>query len=779
VRERLRIAVRGAVQGVGFRPFVYRLARDLSLDGWVSNTAQGVLAEFEGERDRLVTCLLRLGRERPPLALVQSLEPTWLEPVAMHGFTIRESRDEGAVATLVMPDAATCAECVADIMDPGNRRYRYPFTNCTNCGPRFSIIRALPYDRPNTSMSGFTMCPACQREYDDPGDRRFHAQPNACPVCGPALRLWNASGAAIAAGDEALGQTARVLRDGGIVALKGLGGFQLLVDAENAHAVARLRQRKHREEKPFAVMCPSLASVEALCEVAPLEHRLLEAPEAPIVLLRRRAGAHGVADGVAPGTVTLGVMVPYTPLHHLLLADMQRAVVCTSGNISDEPIVIDEGEVVSRLGGIADVFLVHDRPIVRQVDDSIVRVMLGRELVMRRARGYAPLPVDLATPLPPILAVGGHLKNAVAVTAGRHVFVSQHLGDLEHQRARDAFQEAQSSLRRLLGAEPELIAADAHQGYASTRFAWATGLPVQSVQHHCAHVSACLAENDLEPPALGVSWDGTGDGQDGTVWGGEFLRANRDASFTRVAALRPFRLPGGEAAVREPRRTALGVLFEIFGPDLADTAHLADSFERSERRLAVLALVRNLNAPVTTSAGRLFDAIAALLGICQRMTYEGQAGMALEAAVDESETGEYPMPLVAADARHVLTATWQRPEWVLDWEPMVRGLIADREAGRPAGQLAARVHNTLARAIVTVAERAGESRVALSGGCFQNRVLTERAVNALTAAGFRPCWHQRVPPNDGGLALGQIAAVASRLAVSAAPVALLRNQSCV
>ncbi|HTM29829.1 MAG TPA: carbamoyltransferase HypF, partial [Vicinamibacterales bacterium] len=735
---------------------------------WVGNTTQGVLAEFEGERDRLERCLLRLGRERPPLALVQSLEPSWLDPVPLQGFTIRESRDEGAVATLVMPDVATCDACLADITDPRNRRYRYPFTNCTNCGPRFSIIRALPYDRPNTSMSGFTMCAACQREYDDPADRRFHAQPNACPVCGPTLRLWNARGAVMAAGDDALGQTARVLRDGGIVALKGLGGFQLLVDAANAHAVARLRQRKHREEKPFAVMCPSLASVEGLCEVAPLEHRLLEAPEAPIVLLRRRAGTHGVADGVAPGTVNLGVMLPYTPLHHLLLGEMQRPVVCTSGNISDEPMVIDEVEAVSRLGGIADVFLVHDRPIVRHVDDSIMRVMLGRELVLRRARGYAPLPVDLDTPQPPMLAVGGHLKNTVAVTAGRHVFVSQHLGDLEHQRARDSFHEAQSSLRGLLRVQPELIAADAHQGYASTLFARATGLPVELVQHHFAHVMACLAENHLAPPALGVPWDGTGDGQDGTIWGGEFLRANRDATFTRVAALRPFRLPGGEAAVREPRRTALGVLFEIFGPALADAPHLAGGFERAERHLAVLALARNVNSPVTTSAGRLFDAIAALLGVCQRMTYEGQAAMALEAAVDESEAGEYPMPLVATDARHALTADWLRPEWILDWEPMVRGLIGDRDAGRPAGQLAARVHNTLARAIVAVAERAGESRVALTGGCFQNRVLTERTVQALTAAGFRACWHQRVPPNDGGLALGQIAAVTARLAACAA-----------
>lgn len=766
MRERLRVAVRGAVQGVGFRPFVYRLAHELALDGWVSNTPQGVWAEFEGERDRLEECLLRLSRDRPPLAVVQSLEPTWLDQLSTRGFTIRESRDEGAAATLIMPDIGTCAECLADIADPANRRYRYPFTNCTNCGPRFSIITSLPYDRPNTSMRGFAMCPRCRQEYDDPADRRFHAQPIACPVCGPQLRLWVGNGAEIAVGDAALLEAARLLRDGGIVALKGLGGFQLLVDAGNAEAVARLRARKHREEKPFALMCRSLAGVEVLCAVAPLERRLLEAPEAPIVLLRRKADGRGVVEGVAPGTADLGIMLPYTPLHHLLLAAVDRPIVCTSGNFSDEPMVTDERDAVDRLREVADVFLVHDRPIVRHVDDSIVRVVLGRELVMRRARGYAPLPVELAEPLRPMLAVGGHLKSAVAVTAGRHVFLSQHLGDLEHHRSQQAFREAQTSLRSLLRVEPDLVVADGHEGYASTRFARTAGLPMRQVQHHFAHVAACLAENQMRPPALGVSWDGTGDGLDGTIWGGEFLRAEPGGTFTRFAALRPFRLPGGEQAVRQPRRSALGLLFEMFGSPVAESAWVADAFGAAERVLMVRALTAGLNTPVTTSAGRLFDAMAALLGLCQRMTYEGQAAMALEAAVDEAETGEYPLPLVPVEPGHVLASTWSRPAWVLDWEPMVRAALASREDGVTAGRIAARVHNSLARAIVTVAERAGEARVALTGGCFQNRVLTERTVRALEGAGFRPYWHQRVPPNDGGLALGQVAAIAWRLAAT-------------
>jgi len=770
MRERLRVVVRGAVQGVGFRPFVYRLATDLALDGWVMNSTQGVFAEFEGQRSELESCLIHLDRNRPPRAVVHSLEAVWLDAVPYRGFSIRDSDDQGRASTLVMPDIATCDDCLAEIRDPANRRHRYPFTNCTNCGPRFSIIDAVPYDRAHTSMRGFTMCPACLAEYHDPLDRRFHAQPNACPVCGPQLRLWDATGRALAAADDALRAAGEALVQGRIVALKGLGGFQLLVNARDAGAVRRLRARKHREEKPFAVMCADVARADAAGVVSALERRLLTSPEAPIVLLekRRDGGSASVALNVAPGSAHLGVMLPYTPLHHLLMADVGRPLVCTSGNLSDEPMVIDEAEAVERLGGIADLFLVHDRPIVRHVDDSIARVMLGRELVMRRARGYAPLPVDVGWQMPPTLAVGGHLKNTVAIASGSQVFISQHIGDLDHQRSQEAFRGAVSSLERLLQVEPEAVIADAHPGYASTAFARGTGLPLRQVQHHMAHVASCMAENQLTGPVLGVSWDGTGDGQDGTVWGGEFLSVS-DGAFSRVACVRPFRLPGGERAIREPRRSALGLLHALSGPAAATSSVLADAFTTAERAVMVQALTAGLNAPVTSSAGRLFDAVAALTGLRYRSSFEGQAAMALEAAVDPAETGRYPVRLDDQPDRFALVPAWHVPSWVVDWEPAITGVMRDVAARVDTGVIAARFHNTLADMIVAVAVRVGEARVVLSGGCFQNRVLMERTVAGLRDAGFRPYWHQRVPPNDGGIALGQVAALAAAERQSATP----------
>jgi hydrogenase maturation protein HypF len=759
MRERLRVAIRGAVQGVGFRPFVYRLARELGLDGWVVNTPQGVFVEVEGDPAALEQCLLRIGRDRPPRAVIQSLEPSWLDPVAYVGFEIRDSARDGETTALVLPDIATCAECRADVRDPANRRYRYPFTNCTNCGPRFSIIDALPYDRANTSMRGFAMCPACQREYGDPADRRFHAQPNACPVCGPQLALWDPTGRELARQDTALGDAAAAIRAGRIVAVKGLGGFHLMVDASNDAAVRRLRERKHREEKPFALMYPSLADVGRHAAVSAVEARLLTSPEAPIVLLTRlEAAKAGVSSAVAPRNPALGVMLPYTPLHLLLLDDVGGPVVATSGNVADEPICTDEVEALERLGGVADLFLVHDRPIVRHVDDSIVRVMLGRELVLRRARGYAPLPVPLGREGPPVLAVGGHLKSTVAVTAGSNAFISQHIGDLESQPSTNAFLGVLASLQRLFDVRPAMVAADLHPDYLSTRYAASLGLPVLRVQHHYAHVAACMAENEIAGPALGVSWDGTGYGPDGTIWGGEFLLTD-DASFTRAACLRPFGLPGGDRAVREPRRSALGVLHAMLGDALTATPGVPlGAFAPGERHLLLQMLERGLNTPVTTSAGRLFDAVAALLGLCERSSFEGQAAMELEAAADTAIDDAYPFILEDRPDRVAPRGGWAAPDLVVDWEPMVRAVLLDQQAGVPAGTVAARFHNTLAEMIVAVAARVGERRVVLTGGCFQNRRLTERAVGRLREAGFAPYWHQRVPPNDGGLALGQLAA---------------------
>ena len=745
IRARLRIL--GAVQGVGFRPCVFRLATELGLAGWVNNSAQGVTVEIEGERAQVEEFVLRLESEKPPRSFIQSLETSWLAAAGYSGFAIRESDPGGAKTALVLPDIATCPECIAEIFDPANRRHRYPFTNCTNCGPRFSIIEGLPYDRPTTSMRDFAMCPECRHEYVNPRDRRFHAQPNACPACGPHLELWDPKGHVLEARDSALTAVAEAIRSGAIAAVKGIGGFHLMADARNDGAVRLLRERKHRDEKPLAVMAPSMDAARNECEVSPAEERLLRSAEAPIVLLRRKAGA-SVASSAAPGNPTLGVMLPYSPLHHLLLAQLGFPVVATSGNLSGEPICIDGREALGRLGGIADLFLVHNRRIVRHVDDSVARVVLDRELVMRRARGYAPLPIRMKNPGPSILATGAHLKNAVALSSGENVFVSQHIGDLETASALAAFEQVIADLRELYEIEPEALAMDAHPDYLSSKFALrycrSIGRPAAAVQHHVAHVLSCMAENEIDGPALGVAWDGTGFGLDGTIWGGEFFKAGTD--FERIAHLRTFALPGGEAAVREPRRCALGLLYEIYG-DAAFDMDIAPirAFSPGELPALRTMLRRSVNAPRTSSAGRLFDAVASLSGLRQKASFEGQAAMELEFAAGDFETREsYPFEFGAP---------------VLDWEPMIRGIVADAQAGGTARDISARFHSTLVRMIAAVAGAAGESRVVLSGGCFQNERLLRLAVLHLREIGFQPVWHQRIPPNDGGIALGQVAAL--------------------
>jgi hydrogenase maturation protein HypF len=835
--------VRGAVQGVGFRPYIYRLATGSGLKGWVNNSSQGVFIEVEGSRAGLEAFLLRLDPEKPPRSSIQSLEASWLDEFGYVGFEIRPSDTGGAKTVLVLPDIATCPDCLGEIFDPGNRRYGYPFTNCTNCGPRFSIIESLPYDRANTSMKGFTMCPQCQAEYNNPLDRRFHAQPNACPVCGPQLALWDRKGRAVllegaqpsgcsnvgrpgtqlegldAAGNptflqpegcaphlpdeprlleasrRAISAAADAIRQGQILAVKGLGGFHLMVAAHHDEAVRRLRALKHREEKPFALMFPSLPAIKAACEVSPLEERLLRSPEAPIVLLRRihtsRITHHVsvLSPSLAPGNPNLGVMLPYTPLHHLLMAALGFPVVATSGNLSDEPICTDEHEAVQRLGGITDLFLVHNRPIVRHVDDSILRVMMGRELVLRRARGYAPLPVQLHSATgDTVLAVGAHLKNTVALSVGPQAFISQHIGDLETDQAHEAFRRVVNDLQALYESRPTIIAADAHPDYLSTKFArdfskvgravpsapsphsaLGAACPTTSdpqpstfnpqlisVQHHIAHVLSCMAENELEPPFLGVSWDGTGYGLDGTVWGGEFFLVT-ETSCERVAHLRQFRLPGGDKAVKEPRRVALGLLYELFGEAAFSMAELAPVAAFSPAALVLLRtmLARNLNSPLTSSVGRLFDAVAALAGLRQQVRFEGQAAMELEFALEGTATTEaYDLPLSSNHASRIT----HHGSLHLDWSPMVEAILADLKRGFPIGQVSAQFHNALAESIVAIARQIGQPRVVLSGGCFQNRYLTERSVRRLLEAGFRPYWHQRVPPNDGGISLGQVVA---------------------
>ncbi len=764
--ERARVAARGAVQGVGFRPFVHTLARELGLAGWVVNSTGGATVEVEGPREAVAAFLARLPEELPPPGFLSALETSFLDPLGHAGFEIRPSVHDGTIDAIVLPDLATCGACVREVFDRSDRRHRYPFTNCTHCGPRFTIIEALPYDRPATTMKRFAMCAACAAEYADPDDRRFHAQPNACAECGPRLALWDVRGDELSSADDALAGAVEAIRDGRIVAIKGLGGFHLVCDARDEAAVCTLRQRKHRLEKPLAVLAPDLATLARLCEVAEAEARLLASPQAPIVLLERAGrGAGEVAASVAPGNPCLGAMLPMTPLHHLLMRELGFAVVATSGNLSDEPICTDEREAVRRLAGIADLFLVHDRPIVRHVDDSVVRVVLGRELVIRRARGYAPLPIGLepapgAARPPTVLAVGAHLKNTVALAVNDQAFVSQHVGDLETAEALAAFRDVIASLEGLYRAPPAITVADLHPDYLSTQHALAGDAPVLRVQHHVAHVASCVAENQLDGPVLGVAWDGTGLGPDGTIWGGELLVVD-GAGFRRVAALRPFRLPGGDSAAREPRRAALGVLHAMFGAWALDRHELPPiaAFEAGERAVLGAALERGLHAPLTTSAGRLFDAAASLAGIRQRASFEGQAAMELEWACRGGGQGAYPMPLVEWAGGAGPFA----PTWMLDWSPLVEALLDDRARGVETATIARRFHAALANAVVVAAQRIGEGRVALSGGCFQNRVLLESVVAGLRRAGHRPYWHQRVPPNDGGLALGQVA-LARRLA---------------
>lgn len=737
---RLRLDIRGAVQGVGFRPFVYQLAGRFGLTGWVENTTFGVRLEVEGEAASIAAFCQAL-HELPPNAAIAAISTEEVAPQGGSGFLIRTSALEGAPLAQILPDLATCEACLRELFNPADRRYRYPFINCTHCGPRYSIVESVPYDRARTTMRRFPMCPTCRAEYEDPANRRFHAEPNACPDCGPRLALWDVEGEALARDDAALRTAADAIRQGKIVAVKGIGGFHLLVDARDDAAVRRLRARKHRPEKPFAVMFPSRDDIVGRCTVTTEEETLLLGPVRPIVLVRRTSS--DIAEAAAPGNPWLGAFLPYAPLHHLLLQELGFPVVATSGNLSDEPICIDEQEALVRLGDIADLFLVHNRPIVRPIDDSVLRVVCGRPLMLRRARGYAPAPIAVDGLASGVLAVGGHLKTTAALTLDGAVLLSQHLGDLETAPARRAHEQATADLVALRGLDPRLVAHDLHPDYATTRMALEMNKPTAAVQHHLAHVVACMAEHGLEPPLLGVAWDGTGYGPDGTIWGGEFLRLTND-DFRRVAHLRTFSLPGGERAAREPWRCAVGLLFEAFGADafamdsLAPLAPVTDQ----ERRTLRLALESGANAPRTSSMGRLFDAVAALCGLRRLASYEGQAAAELEWAAAGKAP---PYAFVLRDGDPL----------ILDWQPALEQLLHDLRRGAPVGQISAAFHAGLAAAIVAVAQRLNDKLVVLTGGCFQNARLTEAAVAALEEAGLTPVWHRSVPPNDGGIALGQ------------------------
>src|SRR5215217_7059717 len=751
---RARVRVEGIVQGVGFRPFVHALAGRLGLAGLVGNDAGGVFVEVEGAAETVERFLEALAAEAPPLAVIERVTATPLEPTGAAGFAIAPSLAGGDRQTLVSPDTATCADCLRELADPADRRFRYPFINCTNCGPRFTIVRDVPYDRPATTMASFEMCADCAREYGDPADRRFHAQPVCCPACGPSLALLDRRG--VAAGGDPLAGAAARLRDGG-VAVKGLGGYHLAADAASEPAVAALRARKHREDKPFAVMVADVASARRLGEAGPAEQAMLASPRRPIVLLRRRDGdAERVAGSVAPGNRSLGLMLPYTPLHHLLLAEVGRPIVLTSGNVSDEPIAYLDGEARERLGGIADRFLVHDRPIHVRADDSVVRSFGGRELPLRRSRGFAPQPLGLPWPFPRhVLACGAELKSTFCLAKGGHAFLSHHIGDLENYETFRSFTEGVEHFRRLFAVDPEVVAHDLHPEYLSTKYALELdGVELEAVQHHHAHVASCLADNGEPGPVIGVAFDGLGFGADGTIWGGELLVADLEG-FRRAGHLEVVPMPGGAAAIKEPWRMAaawLDVAFEGRAPDgLAVVGRNRDRWER------VVALARSgTAAPPTSSAGRLFDAVAAILGVRDAVNYEGQAAVELEQLADPAERSTYPAEVVVADGGLLR----------LGGSDLVRAVVEDLEAGVAPPLIAARFHNGLAAATVTACEAIREERglgtVALSGGVFQNMLLLERTVSALDHRGFRVLTHSRVPPNDAGISLGQAAVAGAR-----------------
>jgi hydrogenase maturation protein HypF len=745
--ERLRLDVAGAVQGVGFRPFIHRLALSEKLSGFVRNTAEGATLEVEGPAWAIDRFLMRLDAEIEPPAHIHARHASHIAARSSHEFVIAPSASTGTASALVLPDLATCPDCLREIFDPSDRRYLYPFTTCVHCGPRYSIIEAVPYDRVRTAMSRFVMCEPCRSEYDNPGSRRFHAETNACAQCGPQLSLWDGSGNLLKTRHEALLGAADVLRRGGILALKGLGGFQLLADARNELAVRRLRERKRRPAKPFAIMVGTLADARGIAAIGVEEEALLRSAASPIVLLPARPGSRSIAPDIAPDNPLVGIMLPYTPLHHLLMQELSLPVVATSGNRGEEPIVSDERLAPGKLAGIADLFLVHDRPILRPVDDSVVRIVAGQKSVLRHARGYAPSSLVLPGATMPVLALGGHQKSAIAVASDGRLTLGPHIADLGGPEARAAFAQAARDMTALYHVHPKAVACDRHPDYHTTHFAIAQGLPVQAVPHHIAHVLAGMLDNGLEGPVLGVAWDGSGYGGDGSIWGGEFLAVD-GTRYRRAAHLLPFRLPGGEAALREPRRAALGALYAIFGAAAFDRTDLppVQAFTPAERGVLSTMLARGVNSPSTSSAGRLFDAVAALLGLKQKASFEGEAAMAVEFAAGRAASrAPLPSPVLLGE----------KAPFVVDWRPTLAALVEATRKGIPAADLAAAFHEVLAEAIVAVTRRVEVRQVLLTGGCYQNARLTERAVARLREAGFEPYWHHRIPPNDGGLAAGQ------------------------
>ena len=770
-----RISVRGIVQGVGFRPFVYGLAIRHGLKGWVYNTSGDVRIEVEGEAEAVDQFTAALEKRAPPLARIDNVAIEYLVPVGHQEFVIRPSQAQEGKCQLISPDVATCEACLAELLDPADRRYRYPFTNCTNCGPRFTIIEGMPYDRANTTMRRFQMCWRCQAEYEDPLDRRFHAQPNACPECGPRVELVDSRGNPVA-GPDPVATAARLLREGRIVAMKGLGGFLLVCDATNESVVRELRHRKRRSSKPLAVMVATAAEARRHCYVSPEEEGLLASPQSPIVLLRWRDDSP-VCREVAPGLCFLGLMLPYTPLHHLLLRDVRRPLVMTSGNLSEEPIAVDNAEALARLSAIGDHFLVHDRDIYSGYDDSVAMVERGVGQLVRRARSYAPYPIRLPFAVHQVLGCGAQEKNSFCLTRDDHAFVSQHIGDMDNLETLERFNDTVSLYRRLFGIDPEIVAHDLHPDYLTTRYAQdlgRSGMAVVPVQHHHAHIASCMADNGLDGPVIGVAFDGTGMGVDGNIWGGEFLVADY-RGFRRAGHLEYLPLPGGAAAIRRPYRTAIGYGIALLGEDelkvvMADLngakgkrSQPGSAQHAAELEVEVIKrqVETGMNSPLNSSMGRLFDAVSVLLGLGAEIDYEGQAAVELEMAAysyviatsvsDEAISGSsesYPYRIIEEEGTRIVRL-----------RDLLSGVLSDLRQGVPRGRISVRFHNTIAKLMDEmcrlIASEAGVRRVALSGGVFQNRLLLRKAVSLLEGSGLQVLTHSQVPCNDGGISLGQ------------------------
>ncbi len=780
--------INGIVQGVGFRPFIFRIAQELGLTGWVRNSTAGVEIEIQGTETGLAAFCNALQNGLPPLAVITSHATKDIPLKGDSCFSILPSSG-GEPAIQIAPDSAVCRDCLQELFDPADRRYRYPFITCTNCGPRYSIITGIPYDRPNTTMAGFPLCSDCLTEYQDPMDRRFHAQPIACPACGPQMKLCDSVGNMIAKENSAVLQSISLLKEGKVLAVKGIGGYHLAVDACNQEAVQRLRARKNRDEKPFAVMAADLATAHSLAILDETEERLLVSPESPIVIVRKRPGSP-LSELVAPANGWLGLMLPYAPLHHLLFkgqgarGKMQvetmdlsldpgplphdpafQALVMTSGNISDEPVAFEDHDALNRLAGIADYFLLHDRPIHIRGDDSVMRVFQGRPLFYRRARGYAPRAVKLPFRTRPTLAVGAELKSAICLTSGDLAFLSQHIGDLQNDPTCDSFSSTITHLSGILEIKPEIVSCDLHPDYLSTRIAEQSGLPLIKIQHHHAHLAACMVENGLEGTVLGIILDGTGYGADNTIWGGEFLVGGY-SGYQRAAHLRPIRLPGGDAAVREPWRMAMSYLHSALGADAFSIDHpMAARLGKQERQLFARMLERGINSPLTSSCGRLFDAVAALLNLRHFVSYDGQAAIELEALAETAWNEEaVNSPLYQGGNYSYIILSNEEAPLQLDFSPIFPEILADLNSGTPKAVIARRFHITVASAVVDVciqiSRLSGLERVVLSGGVFQNRLLSEMVYTSLVSHDFEVFTHRLVPPNDGGIALGQAAIAA-------------------